>query len=137
VIVPMPVPVAIAVVGHDDQFLVGQRPAGVALAGYWEFPGGKIQPGETPEQAAVRECREETGLTVEPVRRYTPHTQDYEHGTVALHFIACKVSEAKTAPRPPFRWLARAQLADYAFPEGNRVLIEQLLNEGNEGAGAR
>lgn len=128
----MPVPIAIAVVEHDDQFLVGQRPSGVALAGYWEFPGGKIQTGETPEQAAIRECHEETGLTVEPVGAYTPHTHVYEHGTVRLHFIACRPVNPSVVPRRPFRWLPRAQLADYSFPEGNRALLGQLLNEGHE-----
>lgn len=59
----MPTPIAIAVVQHADQFLIGQRPAGLVLSGYWEFPGGKIQLGETPEAAAVRECLEETGLS--------------------------------------------------------------------------
>src|SRR4051812_46830278 len=60
--------VAIAVVEHDGKSLVGERPAGVALAGFAEFPGGKVEPGESPEAAAVRECIEESGLQVEIVR---------------------------------------------------------------------
>lgn len=55
-----PQSIAIAVVQRGEQFLIGQRPLGVALAGLWEFPGGKVLPGESPEAAAVRECQEET-----------------------------------------------------------------------------
>ena len=57
-----PTLVAIAVVEHDGCFLVGVRPEGKPLAGFAEFPGGKVDHGETPEQAAIRECREESGL---------------------------------------------------------------------------
>ena len=50
-----PTAIAVAVVEHDDRFLVGQRPAGKPLAGYWEFPGGRVEEGESPQQAAIRE----------------------------------------------------------------------------------
>src|SRR4029079_19393384 len=58
----MPTPIAIAIVEHSGSFLVGRRPEGAALAGLWEFPGGKIEPGETAEEAAGREWLVETGL---------------------------------------------------------------------------
>ena len=60
----MPTDIAIAVVEQHGQFLIGQRPADVALGGLWEFPGGKVEPGELPVNAAIRECLEETGLVV-------------------------------------------------------------------------
>src|SRR5688500_18018409 len=107
----MPTPIAIAVVEHDGQFLIGQRPEGVPLAGLWEFPGGKIQSGETPEAAAVRECLEETGLAVEPLSRYPEHVQSYDHDRVRLYFIACRLADVvKNLPNPPFRWAARDEL---------------------------
>jgi 8-oxo-dGTP diphosphatase len=127
----MPTPIAIAVVEWEGRFLVGQRPDGVPLAGLWEFPGGKIEPGETPEAAAVRECREETGLIVEALFRYPEHVQQYDHDRVALYFIACRpTADDATLPWAPFRWIPRAELPSYKFPTGNRGLL--TLIERNE-----
>jgi 8-oxo-dGTP diphosphatase len=125
----MPTPIAIAVVEQEGQFLVGQRPAGVPLAGLWEFPGGKIERGETPEAAAVRECLEETGVEAAPLFRYPEHVQAYDHDRVRLHFIACRPQNEKSAnpPREPFRWVGRVDLAALTFPAGNAALIELLL----------
>jgi 8-oxo-dGTP diphosphatase len=129
----MPTPIAIAVVEHEGRFLIGQRPAGVALAGLWEFPGGKIEPGETPEAAAIRECLEETGLTVQPIFRYPEQLHDYAHGSVQLFFIACRPIVDPAAPfpdpRPPFRWVAREELSRHEFPAGNRNLIALLTRQ--------
>ena len=86
--------IAIAVVEHDAKFLVGQRPPGVPLAGLAEFPGGKVQPGETPEKAAIRECLEETGLTVRIVERYATVRHDYAHDRVELYFFRCTPLDA-------------------------------------------
>jgi len=128
----MPTPIAITVVEHEGQFLIGQRPAGVALAGLWEFPGGKIQPGESPEAAAVRECVEETGLLVEPLFRYPDRVQWYDHDRVELFFIACRLSPAAPLPpREPFRWVPRDRLKDYEFPAGNTALLELLVQRGD------
>lgn len=121
----MPTPIAIAVVEHEGRFLIGQRPEGVPLAGLWEFPGGKIQPGETPEAAAIRECQEETGMTIEPLFRYPEQVQEYEHDRVQLYFIACRVAGAASA-KSGFRWVRRENLAKLSFPTGNRQLIDLL-----------
>ena len=122
----MPTPIAIAIVEHEGRFLIGQRPEGVALAGLWEFPGGKIEPGETPEAAAVRECEEEAGIIVSPLFRYPEQVQQYEHGEVRLFFISAKVANAAVAPRQPFRWVRRDDLPNYQFPAGNRSLLALL-----------
>jgi 8-oxo-dGTP diphosphatase len=122
--------ISIAVVDRDGQFLIGQRPAGVALAGLWEFPGGKIEANETSEEAAVRECREETGLQVRPVFRYPEQLQAYAHATVQLHFIGCELVDPNAVPQQPFRWVSRAMLVEFEFPEGNRALIQYLLANG-------
>jgi mutator protein MutT len=123
----MPTPIAIAVVEHEGRFLIGQRPAGVPLAGLWEFPGGKFQPGESAEAAAVRECLEETGLHVEPQFAYPTHVESYAHGQVELHPIGCQpTSGTSLSPHEPFRWVAREELAAYEFPQGNRKLLALL-----------
>ncbi len=125
--------IAIAVVESNGRFLVGQRPPGAPLAGLWEFPGGKIQPGETPEQAAIRECLEETGLTVcvDPSDRLAPAEHDYPHGRVALHFFHCAPVDS-TSPREPFRWVAAADLAQLEFPAANRALLSELRRQGSK-----
>jgi mutator protein MutT len=125
----MPTQIAIAVVEHEDRFLIGQRPAEVPLAGLWEFPGGKMHGGETPEAAAVRECREETGLNVQPQFRYPSHIEQYEHDRVELHFVACRPIHGSTlAPREPFRWVPRSKLCDHEFPRGNCEVLQLLSN---------
>ncbi|HUE72915.1 MAG TPA: (deoxy)nucleoside triphosphate pyrophosphohydrolase [Pirellulaceae bacterium] len=124
----MPTPIAIAVViDPKGLVLIGQRPAGVELAGMWEFPGGKIEPGETPEGAAKRECLEETGLTVAPTRCYSPEVHEYAHGAVELHFVWCLPYGLSFDPRGPYRWVPLKELPNYEFPAGNRRMIELLL----------
>ena len=123
----MPVRIAIAVVEHAGHFLIGQRPDGVPLAGLWEFPGGKIEPGETPEAAAVRECEEEAGIVVRPLFRYPEQVHRYEHGEVQLIFIAAELAgDTPIAPRHPFRWVRREDLANYEFPAANRHVLDLL-----------
>ena len=119
--------IAVAVVEWEDRFLVGPRPPGVPLAGLWEFPGGKVEADEAPEAAAVRECREETGLDVEIVSPYPRNTEAYLHDTVDLHFFACRPANAEQVPREPFLWVPRAELAQLEFPAGNRELLRLLL----------
>jgi 8-oxo-dGTP diphosphatase len=126
---PAPTTIAIAVVEHDGCFLVGRRPAAKPLAGYWEFPGGRVEQGETLEQAAVRECLEETGVSVEVTGSYPGTTHQYAHDTVQLHFCACQLAGPRQTPREPFRWVARRELKQLQFPEANRELLQLLSRE--------
>jgi len=79
--------VAAVIVRADGRFLLAQRPAGKVYAGYWEFPGGKIEPGETPAEALVRELREELGIEVVQAFPWITRHYVYEHATVDLHFF--------------------------------------------------
>jgi mutator protein MutT len=120
-------PIAIAVVEQEGRFLIGQRPPGVALAGLWEFPGGKIEPGESAEAAAARECLEETGIVVEPLFRYPEREHAYAHDHVHLIFVACRpTSGALGPPREPFRWVEREKLGEYEFPAANAEILVHL-----------
>jgi 8-oxo-dGTP diphosphatase len=82
----------------------------VPLAGLWEFPGGKVKPGETPSEAAVRECREETGVAVRVERLLMRVVHQYEHGTLELHFFACTPFGEANDVSGPFRWVAAQEL---------------------------
>ena len=121
--------IAVAVVEHGGHFIVGIRPRGVPLAGYSEFPGGKVDEGETPDTAACRECEEETGLTVRACGNYGEVLHAYAHGTVRIHFINCRPDNPNLEPRAPFRWVPRMELLELSFPEANANLILQLAND--------
>ena len=85
-----PVDVAVGVlIDADGRFLLTSRPAGKPYAGYWEFPGGKLEAGESVEQALARELHEELGIAIGPVRPWKVELVDYPHARVRLHF--CKV----------------------------------------------
>jgi 8-oxo-dGTP diphosphatase len=124
-----PTLIAVAVVEYEGRFLIGQRSESFVLGGLWEFPGGKVEPGETSEEAALRECSEETGLAVEIAGEYPSQVHRYDHGAVELRFFACRPREPLQAPRSPFRWVARDELGKYEFPAGNRQLLKILLAE--------
>ena len=85
-----PVDVAVGVlVDGQGRFLLTSRPVGKVYAGYWEFPGGKLEAGETVEQALRRELQEELGITIGPATPWQVEIMDYPHARVRLHF--CKV----------------------------------------------
>jgi 8-oxo-dGTP diphosphatase len=125
-----PTPIAVAVVRHAGCVLIGQRPAGAALAGLWEFPGGKVEPGETPENAAARECREETGVAIRVGAAYPRTIFQYAHDRVELHFFAAVPVDPGQTPRPPFRWTPIEDLHRYEFPAANAPLVEHLQTVG-------
>jgi mutator protein MutT len=125
--VSAPVEIAVAVVERNGLFLIGLRPAGTPLAGYWEFPGGKVQPGEAAADAAVRECLEETGLAVRVLSEYPAVEHCYAHGELRLRFFACELAPAATLNESSrFLWVAREELAGYEFPPANRALLALL-----------
>ena len=120
--------IGIAVVEHDDHFLIGTRGSNGPLAGYAEFPGGKCEPGEPVEVCAVRECLEETGLEVDVVRLLLRREFVYPHATVDLHFLMCRPSSTELVKEEHlgFRWVAREKLVGLDFPEANEPLIRML-----------
>ena len=121
-------PIGIAVVEDDGQYLVGVRGRNSPFAGRAEFPGGKCLPGETPRDCAVRECQEETGLAVVPIKRLLETQFEYEHRTVDLHFWICQPVDADSvaAEHRGFRWVEASLLASLNFPAGNAPVISLL-----------
>ena len=114
----------------DGSFLLAQRPQGKVYAGYWEFPGGKVEPGEAPVQALARELHEELGIDVERAWPWLTRVFTYPHGTVRLNFF--RVFEWRGEPHPredqAIAWQARgAPLAAPMLPANAPVLASLAL----------
>ncbi len=118
--------IAVAVVLHGNCVLVGHRSRRGPLPGKAEFPGGKILPGETPAQAATRECREETGLEVEVLRPLQVVRHHYEHGALELHFLLARPTSDQASPQGGFAWVPCSELGALDFPEANAAVLEWL-----------
>jgi 8-oxo-dGTP diphosphatase len=120
--------VVAAVVERDDCFLLTRRQAGVHLAGLWEFPGGKVAPGESHEEALRREMLEELGTDVEVGGVVSTAAHAYDDRHVTLHFYKCGLSGI---PVPQLgqemRWVPRAELRTLGFPPADEELIEILV----------
>jgi 8-oxo-dGTP diphosphatase len=128
------VEIAVAVVERDGEYLIGLRPEGMPLAGFWEFPGGKVAPDETPEKAAIRECLEETGLEVRVTGSYPPVLHEYPHARVRLSFISCAAVQQRQPLPARFHWVAVGDLHKYTFPPANDSLLRQLTQADSHGA---
>lgn len=122
--------VAVGMVLDQGRFLISKRKADSHLAGFWEFPGGKIEPGEMPEQTLVRELREEVGLSVRVETAYFEQDFTYPERRVQLSFFICRLVDPAEQPLPlqvvEVRWVEKKQLADYRFPEGNNALLAKI-----------
>ena len=113
-----PVDVAVGVlIDADGRFLLTSRPEGKVYAGYWEFPGGKIEPGESVEAALARELHEELGITIAGAEPWKTELVDYPHARVRLHF--CKVG----AWSGEFEMRERQAMAWQALPVAVRPVL--------------
>ena len=123
-----PIPVGIGIIHRDNRFLIRPRPEGTVYAGYWEFPGGKCEPGEDPAQATARECLEEVGLAVVVGQLRRVSTYNYPHGLVRLHFYDCTIRDpgAEPAVGSGFRWVRANRLSSLRFPEANEPILAEL-----------
>ena len=119
--------VAAAIIQRDDRFLLTRRPRGTHLEGYWEFPGGKCEPGETHAACLVREIREELAVQAAVGDEVLTTTHAYPDRQVELHFLRCEIAGAP-APQlgQEMRWAARHELATLAFPPADRELVRML-----------
>ena len=132
-----PVDVAVGVlIDAEGRFLLTSRPAGKVFAGYWEFPGGKLEAGETVEQALRRELHEEIGIHIGAVHPWKVELIDYPHARVRLHF--CKVQEWRGAfemrERQAMAWQTLPVLVSPVLPGTLPVLAWFAEERGFEGA---
>lgn len=121
-------PIAVAVVRRRARILIGKRPLEGLLGGLWEFPGGKIEPGETPEAAAARELREEMCIEAVIGRPLAVVPHAFSHFRITLHAFEAVWTAGEPCGRAvsEWKWVRPDQLSDYAFPAANRPILEQL-----------
>ena len=123
--------VAVALVDADNRVLIAKRPEGKQLAGLWEFPGGKLDPGERPEEALIRELREELGIEVKPPclapLTFASHAYDDFHLLMPLY--VCRKWEGFVSPREgqQLKWVPPRALRDYPMPPADAPLISPLI----------
>jgi len=117
-----------AIIKDGDRYLVGQRPANKSQGGMWEFMGGKIEPGETPEQALARECREELALEIENENVVDSVVHEYSEKTIRLILISCSPksdSVPKALEHQQIRWVTREEMDGLPFAPADRDLIQK------------
>jgi len=121
---------AISLIDVDGRVLISKRPEGKIMAGLWEFPGGKVENTETPEEAVIREIREELGLDITesclaPLS-FASHTYDNFHLLMVL--FVCRVWKGIPEPREgqEIRWVRPMRLGDYAMPPADINLVSLL-----------
>ncbi len=126
-----PLLVVCALIERDGRVLMAQRPAHKHLGGKWEFPGGKIEPGETPEAALHRELGEELGVTIDILRPLAPHTHAYATVTVQLIPFVVRLAagsgEPQTHEHAALQWVPAGGLLALDLPEADVPIITDYL----------
>jgi len=129
---PLLLVVACALVDADRRVLIAQRPEGKAMAGLWEFPGGKIEPGETPEAALIRELAEELGIATQtaclaPVS-FASHSYEKFHLLMPLYVCRKWQGMPESREHTALKWVRPQALRDYAMPPADEPLIAALCD---------
>jgi 8-oxo-dGTP diphosphatase len=129
---PLPVILvaAVALIDADGRVLLAQRPSGKAMAGLWEFPGGKVQSQETPEAALIRELKEELGIDVTEacLAPLTFASHRYERFHLLMPLYVCRRWEGMVTPREgqALKWVRARRLDEYPMPPADKPLIPVL-----------
>jgi 8-oxo-dGTP diphosphatase len=121
---------ACALIDADGKVLLAERPEGKSMAGLWEFPGGKVETGERPELALIRELSEELGISVKEdcLAPFAFASHDYGHFHLLMPLFICRRWEGIAQPRENQRlaWVRPREMSNYAVPPADLPLIAQL-----------
>jgi 8-oxo-dGTP diphosphatase len=121
---------AVALIDPDGRVLLARRPEGKHLAGLWEFPGGKVNPGESPEAALIRELAEELGIETDErcLAPFTFASHRFDSFHLLMPLYLCRVWRGIPAPREgqTLAWVRKAALADYKMPPADVPLVAML-----------
>lgn len=123
------IPVVTALIVREGKVLIGQRPEGQSLAGIWEFPGGKIEMGESPEEALSRELKEELGIDAHIGPVAVTGTHNYGPTGILLLFfhVAFWKGEIKPVHHTHLKWVTPRELESCELPEANRKILGKIL----------
>lgn len=120
--------VVAALIRDGDRMLICRRPEGKMCAGCWEFPGGKVEAGETEAEAVRRECMEELGVELDVGRKLAEVVHAYPQRTVHLNLYACRIirGEPRCLEHSGMRWITAAQLGEAALCPADARLVRHL-----------
>ncbi|RCS22483.1 (deoxy)nucleoside triphosphate pyrophosphohydrolase [Phyllobacterium salinisoli] len=123
---------ACALVDADGRVLLAQRPEGKSLAGLWEFPGGKVEQGETPEETLIRELKEEIGIITKPAclapLTFASHSYDDFHLLMPLYICRRYEGIARGLEGQALKWVRPRDMRDYPMPPADEPLIPFLID---------
>jgi 8-oxo-dGTP diphosphatase len=124
--------VTAAILIRDEKVFIGQRKSGKQMANLWEFPGGKLEEGETPQECLVREMREEFGIEVATREYFGESLYHYEHGAIRLlaYLVDWTGGEMKSIDHQDCRWVAFNDLEGYEFVPADLPFVQKLRKTG-------
>lgn len=131
--------VVAALIWDNDRFLACQRPANKARALLWEFVGGKTEPGESWEEALIRECREELRVTVKPLDIFMDVIHEYPDLTVHLILYNAIITdgEIQLLEHNDAKWITPAEIPNFAFCPADKEILERIMEIANIGENSR
>lgn len=123
--------VAAGLIKRNNRYLIARRKAGVHLAGFWEFPGGKREAGESLEDCLRRELWEELSIQIDSPIRYQIVRHEYSDKVVELHFFHCAIEQGEPVPLgcEEIRWVLPEELTQFTFPPADYAVIQSLQRE--------
>ena len=123
--------VAAGLIHCSGRYLIARRKPGVHLAGFWEFPGGKREQGETLEECLQRELFEELSVRIDTLVPYQIIRHKYPEKTVEIHFFQCSIVEGQVTPLDcaEIRWVLPEELPNFRFPPADRAIIDALQRD--------